>query len=67
VHPAYSPDAAPSDFFEFGYLKSEMAGFTANSPADIFSEIHRIFQEISKETLSAVYDKCITRLEWTTE
>jgi hypothetical protein len=28
VHPAYSPDAASSDFFLFGYLKGEMAGFT---------------------------------------
>jgi hypothetical protein len=37
VHPAYSPDAAPSDFFLFGYLKDEMAGFTPNSPGDILS------------------------------
>jgi hypothetical protein len=44
----------------FGYLKGEMTGFMANSPADIFSEIRRIFQEISKETLLAVYDEWIT-------
>jgi hypothetical protein len=44
-----------------------MAGFTANSPADILSEIRRIFQEIPKETLIAVYDEWITRLEWITE
>jgi hypothetical protein len=63
VHPAYSPDAAPSDFFLFDQLKGEMAGFTASSPADILSKIRRIFQEISKETLMAVYDEWITRLE----
>jgi hypothetical protein len=57
VHPAYSRDAAPSDFFLFGYLKGEMAGFTANSLSDILSEIRRIFHEISKETLVAVYDE----------
>jgi hypothetical protein len=34
--------------------------FTANSPADILSEIRRIFQEISKETLMAAYDEWIT-------
>jgi hypothetical protein len=45
----------------------EMAGFTANSPADILSEIRRIFQEISKETLVAGYDEWIIRLEWITE
>jgi hypothetical protein len=61
VHPAYPPDAAPSDFVLFGYLAGEMAGFIANSPPDILSEIRWIFQEISKETLVAVYD------EWMTE
>jgi hypothetical protein len=59
VHPTCSPDTAPNDFFSFGSLKGEVASFTANSPADILSEIHRIFQEISKATLVAVYD------EWT--
>jgi hypothetical protein len=44
ANPAYSPDAAPSDFFLFGYLNDEMASFTANSPADILCEIRRIFQ-----------------------
>jgi hypothetical protein len=39
VHPAYSCDAAPSDFFLFGRLKGEMAGLTANSPAETFSEM----------------------------
>jgi hypothetical protein len=45
----YSPDAAPSDFFLFGCLKGKMASFTANSRADILSEIRQIFQEISKD------------------
>jgi hypothetical protein len=57
VHPADSPppDAALSDFFLFDSLEGEMEGFTANSPTHILSEIWRIFQSISKETLLAVY------------
>jgi hypothetical protein len=51
----------------FGSLNGEMAGFTTNSPADILLEIHRIFQEISKEILVAVYGEWITRLERITE
>jgi hypothetical protein len=51
----------------FGLLKGEMAGVAANSLADTLSEIRRIFQEMSKETLVAVNDECITRLEWLTE
>jgi hypothetical protein len=47
VHPAYSSDAASSDFVVFGHLKGKIAGFTANSLADVLSEICGIFQEIS--------------------
>jgi hypothetical protein len=57
LHPAHSPDAALSDFFWVGCLKGEMAGVTANSSADILSEIRRISQEISQETLVAVYEE----------
>jgi hypothetical protein len=46
-----------------GYPKNWMASFTANSLAQILSEIRRIFHEIPKETLVAVYDKSITWLE----
>jgi hypothetical protein len=67
VHPAYSHESTSSDVFLFSYLKGEMVGFTANSPADILSEIRRIFQEISKETVVAVHEEWITSLEWTTE
>jgi hypothetical protein len=38
-------------------VKGEMASVTANSPADILSEIRRSFQEISKETFVAVDDE----------
>jgi hypothetical protein len=51
----------------FGYLTSEMAGFIANSPADILFEIRRISREISEETRMDVYGEWITRPEWITE
>jgi hypothetical protein len=44
-----------------------MAGFTANSSADILSEIRRTFREISKQTLVAMYDEWTTWLKWTAE
>jgi hypothetical protein len=60
---AYSRDSAPSDFFLFGYLKCEIAGFTASSAEDILSEIRRIFEKIPKEILTIVYNKWITEHE----
>jgi hypothetical protein len=41
----------------FGYPKGEMMGFTANSPAEILSEVRRIFRETSMEIVVAVYDQ----------
>jgi hypothetical protein len=40
-----------------------MVGLTGNSPEDILFEIHRIFEEIPKETLTAIYSVGMTRLE----
>jgi hypothetical protein len=59
IHLVYSPDIAPSNFFLFGYLKCEMAAFTASSLEDILSEIHRSFAEIPREKLVAVYNEWI--------
>jgi hypothetical protein len=56
MHPADYPDGAPSDFFLSGHLYEKRAGFIANSPADILSDIRRIFQEISKKPFEAGYD-----------
>jgi hypothetical protein len=44
-----------------------MAGSTTISPEDILSEICHIFEEVPKETLTAVSDEWITQLEWITE
>jgi hypothetical protein len=50
VHPAYSPDVAPSDFFLFGCLKRGMAGFTAGSLEDILSRSTRSSQKSRKDS-----------------
>jgi hypothetical protein len=44
-----------------------MVGFTARSPEDILSEIRCFFAEIPKETLAAVENKWIPRLDWIIE
>jgi hypothetical protein len=44
-----------------------MGGFTANSPEDVLSEIRRIVAEVPEETLAALYNEWIPRLEWIIE
>jgi hypothetical protein len=44
---------------QISYLKCEMAGFTVSPTEDILSEIRKIFREIPRETLGAVYNEWI--------
>jgi hypothetical protein len=58
-YPAYSPEAGPSDVFFCGHMRREMAGFAANSSKGSLFQKCRIFQEIPKRTLVAVYHEWI--------
>jgi hypothetical protein len=58
LHPAYSSDLAPSDFFFFGYVKGKPMGYRAETPSDLLVCIRVILAEIPRETVNAV---C---LEW---
>jgi hypothetical protein len=63
AHLAYSPDATLRDFFLFGFLKRQIAEFTARSPETILSRICRVSEDITKETFPVVYNHWIHRLE----
>jgi hypothetical protein len=63
-HPAYSPDLAPSDFFLFGTLKTELQNYEIHNREHLILAIRAIFDEIPKETLNSVYASWIKRLKW---
>jgi histone-lysine N-methyltransferase SETMAR len=42
VHPPYSPDLAPSDFFLFGHIKHCLHGVTFPSREEFLAAIHGI-------------------------
>jgi hypothetical protein len=63
-HPAYSPDRAPSDFFLFRIVKTELQNFEIHSRQDLILTISAIFDEISKDTLNSVYISWAKRLKW---
>jgi histone-lysine N-methyltransferase SETMAR len=54
-HPAYSPDLAPSDFFLFGTVETELQNYEIHSREDLILAIRAIFDQISKEILISVY------------
>jgi hypothetical protein len=67
LHPAYSPDFAPSDFFLFGYLKRKLTEYDIPDRQNLTSVITQIFDEIGPETVMAVFETWITMLEWVIE
>jgi len=67
MHPPYSPDLSPCDFFLFGALKEKLAGMSFSSSEDLVSKIREIFSDFSKETLQLVYMNWSKRLKWVIE
>jgi transposase len=62
-HPVDSADVAPSDFFLFGYLKEKLTAFHCTTRDEFKSAIITIFNEIDRETLRAVFNSWVERLE----
>jgi hypothetical protein len=63
-HQAYNPDRAPSDFFLFGTVKTELQNYEIHSKEDLILTIMAICDGISKETLNFVYVSWIKSLKW---
>jgi transposase len=63
-HPPYSPDLAASDFFLFGYVKERLKGMVLPSYEELLDAIDEVMTGIESETLIAVFEHWIERLEW---
>jgi hypothetical protein len=48
-HPPYSPDLAPSDFYQFGYVKHQLQGHEFTEGAEIISAISEEQEEQEKQ------------------
>jgi hypothetical protein len=55
LHPAYSPDFAPSDFFLFGHIKRKLPECDIPTQQNVESAITHIVDEIGQETLIDVF------------
>jgi transposase len=63
-HPAYSFDLVPSDFFLFGYVKERLKGMVFPSYEELLGAIGEVVTGIESETLTAVFEHWMERLEW---
>jgi hypothetical protein len=62
LHPPYSPDLAPSDFFLLGYVKHVLEEAEFPSEETLLAAIQRILSDLTGDTLRAVFAKWVERL-----
>lgn len=62
-HPPYSPDIAPSDFYLFGNLKTNLKGKEFENEEELLRFISDFLNHISHDELMSVFENWISRLE----
>jgi hypothetical protein len=67
LHPPYSPDFAPSDFWLFGRIKTALVGAKFDEPEQLLNAITDFLNTTSVEELRAVFDEWAERVRWVTE
>jgi hypothetical protein len=67
IHPPYSPDFGPSDFFLFDYVKDCLPGIVFASHEELLAGIREELDEIPPETLPHVFEPWIERLQWVSQ
>jgi hypothetical protein len=55
---------APFDFFLFGYVKERLKGMVLPSYEELLDAIGKVVTGIESETLTAVFEHWMERLEW---
>jgi hypothetical protein len=63
LHPAYSPDLTPSDFFLFSHIKHCLQGIAFPSREELLAAIHEIVGAIPRPTLEDVFWCWMEKLE----
>jgi transposase len=67
VHPPYSPDLAPSEFFLFGYIKHCLQGIAFPSREKLLATIHEIVGAIPQRTFEEGLWRWIERRKWVSQ
>jgi hypothetical protein len=67
VHPPYSPDLAPSDFFLLGDIERCLQRIAFPSREELLAATHEIVGAIPRPTLEDVFRHWIERLDWVSQ
>jgi hypothetical protein len=62
LHPPFSPDIAPSDFFLFGWLTDELSSRQVSEINGLFEIVDAILSTLTPDTIARVFGNWIERL-----
>jgi hypothetical protein len=62
-HSTYSPDAAPSRFYLFGYIKRRLSGTSFDEGGDLLSAVEDILCAMEKSTFHSVLLERMERVQ----
>ena len=63
IHPPYSPDLSPCDFFLFPRLKKMLSGNKYTSRSSLGSAVYQCLQQIPKEDYLSAFRDWVKRLQ----
>jgi histone-lysine N-methyltransferase SETMAR len=63
LHPAFSPDLAPSDFYVFGKLKMALMGAAFADDDELLQGMSEVLDGISREEHEAVFEEWLLRVD----
>jgi hypothetical protein len=67
VHPPYSPDLPPFDFFLFGHVKLCLQGIAFPSREESFASTHEIVAVIPRSILEDMLRHWMEKLKWVSQ
>jgi hypothetical protein len=63
LHPTYSPDVVPSDFFLFEYFQRGPSGLRFQTTEELLAEARKLMGDISAETFLGVFHASLARCQ----
>jgi hypothetical protein len=67
LHPPYSPDLSPCDFWLFGMLKGILKDQEFHSRDEIEEAITMAWNDLTSDKVQSVFHNWMNRLRWVTE
>jgi hypothetical protein len=64
LHPPYSPDISPCDFWMFGHFKRKQKDRHLQDPAEILAVFQELWHDITFEDLQMAFESWRDRLCW---